>query len=310
MDFPEIYRESLTTLQVNLGYKCNQACIHCHVDASPIRTEMMDKSNLKLIPKIIKRYGIKTLDLTGGAPEMHPLFTDLIAKVSKLKVNIIDRCNLTILTEPGYENLAHYLAKHKVNIIASLPCYEEKNVDSQRGKDVFKKSIRVLKQLNALGYGKNSSQLKLDLVYNPIGPNLPPSQSILEKEYKHELISRFNIQFNNLLVLANMPINRFSNYLESKNELVEYKSLLKKNHNSSNLKSVMCRNTISVDWQGNIFDCDFNQQLGMKSILFPKTLKDLAEDKVIFEGLKICVDEHCFGCTAGNGSSCGGAITK
>ena len=309
MDFPSIKRGRLKTLQVNLGYKCNQSCLHCHVNASPFRTEMMNPKNISLIPKVINSYSIETLDITGGAPEMHPLFKDLVNEACKLGVKIIDRCNLTILDEPGYQDLPEYLAKAKVAIIASLPCYEEENVNKQRGKDVFRKSINVLKILNKLGYGKKDGILSLDLVYNPIGAFLPPPQESLEKEYKYILKERYGIEFNNLLVLANMPINRFSNYLQKKGKLNSYQSMLERNHNSGNLESVMCKSTLSVDWQGNLFDCDFNQQLGASSNLFPRTLRDLSQGNVLMQGKEITVDSHCFGCTAGNGSSCGGSLT-
>ncbi len=309
MEFPNIKRGSLKTLQVNLGYKCNQSCQHCHVNAGPHRKEMMDSFNISLIPKIINKYRIQTLDITGGAPEMHPLFKELVSETSKLNINIIDRCNLTILLEPGYKDLATYLAESKVKIVASLPCYEEENVDKQRGKDVFKKSISVLKILNNLGYGNEEGELKLDLVYNPIGANLPPSQNDLEKEYKNVLNKKYGIRFNNLLVLANMPINRFAQYLQKQGKLNSYQNLLEKNHNPDNLKSVMCKSTLSVDWQGNLFDCDFNQQLGKAVNIFPRTLKDLSEGNIIMEAKEITVDSHCFGCTAGNGSSCGGSLT-
>ncbi len=308
MNFPSIKRDKLNNLQINLGYKCNQACVHCHVDASPLRTEMMDEFNISLIPKVISQYKINTLDLTGGAPEMHPLFKDLISNVSKLNVKIIDRCNLTILTETGYEDLADFLALHKVTIVASLPCYEEINVDAQRGKNVFNKCIKALKQLNKLGYGKENSHLKLDLVYNPNGPYLPPSQNELEKKYKHELMKRYNIEFNNLLVLTNMPIKRFESYLIREGKLNQYKSMLKENYNESNINSVMCRDTISVNWEGKLFDCDFNQQLSLNDYLFPNTLKDLADGKTLIKNNDISIGDHCFGCTAGNGSSCGGAL--
>ncbi len=309
MKFPAIKRREATTLQVNLGYRCNQACTHCHVDASPLRKEMMDEYNISLIPKVLKRYGIKKLDLTGGAPEMHPQFKDLISEVNKLDIDIIDRCNLTILNEPGYEDFAAYMAKERVIIIASLPCYEKDNVDNQRGNDVFRRSIKVLKLLNTLGYGKERTGLKLNLVYNPIGANLPPPQRSLELKYKDELYQRYSIEFNNLFVLTNMPIKRFASYLNNKGDLDEYKLLLEKNHSYKNLDSVMCKDTISVDWQGNLYDCDFNQQLGLKANFSHINLSDLANQNIIIQGNDINVGQHCFGCTAGNGSSCGGALS-
>ncbi len=309
MKFPSIRRAKLSTLQVNLGYKCNQVCVHCHVDASPKRKEMMDAYNISLIPKVIDIYKIKTLDITGGAPEMHPLFTDLITSVAKFNIKIIDRCNLTILQEPGYENMAKFLADKGVSIVASLPCYEEENVDAQRGKNVFNKSIDVLQKLNKLGYGNSSGKLKLDLVYNPSGASLAPSQDILEKKFKEELMKRYQIKFDNLLVLTNMPIKRFSDNLKREGKLNDYLTLLKENHNENNLNSLMCKETISVDWQGNLFDCDFNQQIRLNKYLTPSKLEDLAKEEFLLEEQQITVGEHCFGCTAGNGSSCGGALT-
>ena len=309
MSFPIINRGQLEILQVNLGYKCNQACIHCHVDASPSRTEMMNEYNINLIPEVINKYEIKTLDLTGGAPEMHPLFKSLIIEVNKLGIEIIDRCNLTILKEKGYEDMAHFLAQNKVRVVASLPCYLEENVDEQRGRTVFKKSIESLKLLNSIGYAQKNKGLILDLVYNPNGPSLPPPQKKLEETYKYELMKRYGIEFNNLFVLANMPIKRFSNFLEKEGKLEEYNLLLRNNHNAANLTSVMCKNTISIDWEGNLFDCDFNQQLAIKSKLSPNTLEGLTKELKDVKGIEISVDDHCFGCTAGNGSSCGGALT-
>ncbi len=309
-EFPRIKRSTLQTLQVNIGYKCNQACEHCHVNAGPNRKEMMDEFNISLIPKVIKKYNIKTLDITGGAPELHPSFTDLISKVSIANIEIIDRCNLTILTEPGFEYLANFLANHKVIITASLPCYLEENVDKQRGKGVFEKSIIGLKLLNSLGYGKKNTNLLLNLVYNPSGPNLPPEQNKLEEIYKFELHKNYGIEFNKLLTIANMPINRFSTYLKVTGQLEEYKQLLKQKFNHKTIPSVMCRSSISVDWTGELFDCDFNQQLGLSQIDGPKNIKDLLDTKFSFNGNHISTGEHCFGCTAGSGSSCGGALEE
>ncbi len=269
----------------------------------------MDPYNISLISKVIKEYEIKVLDITGGAPEMHPLFKELILDASKLNIEIIDRCNLTILEEPGFEAMADFLARENVSIVASLPCYKQENVDAQRGKHVFQKSIRVLKTLNKLGYGNDSKKLRLDLVFNPNGALLPPSQESLENVYKNELMKRYKIKFNSLLVLANMPIKRFSDYLEKEWKLDEYLNLLETHHNENNLDSVMCRDTISVNWEGKLFDCDFNQQLGVNKYLFPNTLKDLAEGRTQLKNKRITVGAHCFGCTAGHGSSCGGALT-
>jgi len=306
--FPEIKRDYLDTLQINIGYKCNQTCTHCHVDASPTRTEMMSNQIIKLIPKVIKANNIKMLDITGGAPELHPKFKQLVREVRSLNVEVMDRCNLTILTEPGYENMASFLASNKVQITASLPCYLEDNVDKQRGKGVFEKSILALKKLNSYGYGTNESDLLLNLVYNPSGPQLPPSQKELEDTYRRELQERYGIFFSNLFVLANMPINRYEKYLKIIGKLKEYNNLLKDNHNPGNLKSVMCRTTISVDWKGYLYDCDFNQQLGMKRHGEIKHLDDLLLPIVSLKNNPITIGNHCFGCTAGAGSSCGGAL--
>ncbi len=269
---------------------------------------MMANETISLIPEILKEYKLKTLDITGGAPEMHPGFKELILNTKGLNIQIIDRCNLTILLEPNYIYLPEFLAENKIKIIASLPCYEEGNVDHQRGRGVFQKSIEALKILNKLGYGLIESGLELDLVYNPQGDSLPPSQSGLQEIYKEELLKRHGIRFNKLLVITNMPIKRFATQLDIEGKLISYKSLLKDNYNSSNLDSIMCLETISVDWQGYIFDCDFNQQLRYINTTKPYSLKELLKEKVKFEGMPIAVAEHCFGCTAGSGSSCGGSL--
>jgi len=307
--FPQIKRDNLETLQINIGYKCNQACTHCHVDASPNRTEMMSEDIMKIIPEVIKANNIKMLDITGGAPELHPKFRELVTEVRDLNVEVMDRCNLTILTEPGYENLASFLASKKVQITASLPCYLKENVDKQRGTGVFEKSIIALKKLNSYGYGIKEKDLILNLVYNPSGPQLPPSQKELEDTYRFELKERYGISFSNLFVLANMPINRYEKYLNIIGKLKEYNQLLKDNHNSRNLNSVMCKSTLSVDWKGYLYDCDFNQQLGMRRNGDIKHLDDLLIPRVSLKNNPISIGNHCFGCTAGAGSSCGGELT-
>ena len=307
--FPKIKRDFLQTLQINIGYKCNQACSHCHVDASPSRTEMMSNDIIKLIPKVIKANDIKLLDITGGAPEIHPKFKQLVREVRSLNVEVMDRCNLTILTEPGFENLAGFLASNKVQITASLPCYLEENVDKQRGKGVFEKSILALKQLNSYGYGIKDNGLVLNLVYNPNKPQLPPSQKELEDTYRRELKTRYGIYFSNLFALANMPINRYEKYLNIIGKLNEYNKLLKDNHNSRNLDSVMCKTTLSVDWKGYLYDCDFNQQLGIRRNGEIKHLYDLLTPLVSLKNNPISIGNHCFGCTAGSGSSCGGELS-
>ena len=309
-DFPAIRRQATATLQVNLGYRCNQSCVHCHVNAGPNRTEMMDAGTMALIPQVLAARGIGTLDLTGGAPELHPGFRDLVRSALALGVKVIDRCNLTILVEPGQEGLAEFLAEHEVEVVASLPCYSVDNVDRQRGKGVFDKSIAALQRLNALGYGREGSGRVLNLVYNPQGAVLPPPQPALEADYKRELGAHFGIVFNSLFALANMPIQRFGSMLISKGQFNGYIRLLKDNHRDANLAQVMCRALISVDWLGRLYDCDFNQQLdlpmGGGAEAGPRHLRDLLQADA--DGAPIRVAEHCYGCTAGNGSSCGGAL--
>ena len=273
--FPLIKKEHIETLQVNIGLKCNQACKHCHVNSSPLRTEKMSYEIISLIPKVIEKYKIKTLDITGGAPEMHPEFRNLITTLSDKNIDIIDRCNLTIFFEDGFEDLPQFLAKNNVIVTASLPCYEKDNVELQRGYGVFDKSINALKILNDLGYGKQKDGLQLNLVYNPVNPILPPSQEILEADYKRILFEKYNISFNNLYTITNMPINRYADSLNRENKLDSYYKLLKENFNKNNLENLMCKKTISVNWQGQIYDCDFNQQIDLKGNKGPKTLSDL-----------------------------------
>jgi radical SAM/Cys-rich protein len=307
-DFPPLLRGKLDTLQANLGYRCNQACLHCHVAASPKRTEEMSWETMTLLLEFAQRQQIKTLDLTGGAPEMNPHFRDLVRAARALGMRVIDRCNLTILAEPGYEDLAQFLADQEVEVVASLPCYLEENVNKQRGDGVFQASLNGLRQLNALGYGAPESGRVLNLVYNPGGPTLPPNQGQLELAYKEQLASRYGIVFNHLLALTNMPIRRFGSQLLSQDQFVDYMQLLKGAYQSANLPGVMCRSLISVGWQGEVFDCDFNQMLGLPLGIFASSshLKDLLDRDLT--GHSIRVADHCYGCTAGQGSSCGGAV--
>jgi len=306
-DFPAIKRAKLTTLQVNLGYLCNQTCVHCHVDAGPRRTEIMRRETVDTILEFLRASDVKTLDLTGGAPEMNPHFRYLVGEASKLGVQVIDRCNLTILSETGYEGLAEFLAEHKVEVSASLPCYLGENVDAQRGKGVFADSIAGLKKLNALGYGVEGSGLTLNLVYNPTGTSLPPSQVELELAYKKELKERFDIVFNQLFTITNMPIKRFGSWLISKGEFKNYMRQLKDSYQPANVDGVMCRTLLSIDWQGYVYDCDFNQMLDLPLLGKTQThLSELLETNV--EGMPIAIMDHCYGCTAGQGSSCGGAL--
>jgi radical SAM/Cys-rich protein len=314
-EFPRLKRDQLTALQVNLGYRCNQTCVHCHVNAGPNRTEMMDAENLALIPSVLTARGIGTLDLTGGAPELHEGFRQLVRAASALGVKVTDRCNLTILFEPDQEDLAEFLAEHRVEIVASMPCYSLENVDKQRGEGVFDKSIAALQKLNALGYGHAGSGLTLNLVYNPQGASLPPDQVALQADYKRELFNHFGIVFNELFALVNMPIQRFGSTLISKGKFSDYMRLLKENFAAGNLDSVMCRNLVSVDGQGFLYDCDFNQQLGL-SLPSASPLAQLREGRPHLRhlltddpaGRSIRVADHCYGCTAGQGSSCGGAL--
>ena len=308
--FPQIRRNKLETIQVNLGYKCNQRCLHCHVNAGPNRKEMMSQDNIKLLLQILEIKQISTLDITGGAPEMHPDFNYLVQKARALGVKVIDRCNLTILNEPGYEEMINFLAEHKVEIVASLPCYLEENVDAQRGNGVYNSSIEALKKLNAVGYGEENSDLVLNLVFNPAGPVLPPPQERLAADYKKELLHRHGIRFNNLFTITNMPIKRFGSTLISDGQFEEYMQLLKSSHQDRNLESVMCKNLLSVNWEGYIYDCDFNQMLDLPIRLNSYQhvhLRDLMQEDV--ENNQITVADHCYGCTAGGGSSCGGALT-
>jgi len=304
--FPALRRGPLTTLQVNLGYRCNQACRHCHVGAGPQRTEMMEPATLALIPRVLEARQIGQLDLTGGAPELHPGFRSLVQGARELGVRVIDRCNLTILLEPDQQDLAAFLARESVVVMASLPCYLEANVDRQRGTGAFAASIAGLRQLNRLGYGQSGSPLELNLVYNPQGPSLPPPQQALEEDFRRHLGERYGVVFNRLLTLANMPIERFAASLKLSGELESYRALLRENHNPAHLDQVMCRQLISVDWRGRLFDCDFNQMLGQPSPGL-SDLSDLLECDPA--GGAIAVADHCFGCTAGDGSSCGGALS-
>jgi radical SAM/Cys-rich protein len=304
--FPAIRRGALTTLQVNLGYRCNQSCLHCHVAAGPNRTEAMDRETVDLVLDVLEARRIATLDITGGAPELHPDFRRLVAAARAIGVKVMDRCNLTILQEPGQEDLAAFLAAEQVEIVASMPCYLEDNVDRQRGKGVFDRSIEGLRRLNSLGYGDPRTGLTLNLVFNPQGPSLPPNQEALAADYKRILFERYGIVFNELFALANMPIQRFGSTLISKGQFEGYMTLLQGAHRPDNLSGVMCRSLVSVDYQGFLSDCDFNQMLKLPLGGAGRRLRDLLDHDLA--GQPIRVAGHCFGCTAGQGSSCGGAL--
>ncbi len=308
-DFPALTRGVVDTLQINLGYLCNMSCVHCHVNAGPQRSEQMDAETVDDVLAAAQRLGVSTLDLTGGAPELNPHFRCLVKTARALGLRVIDRCNLSVLLEPGQEDLARFLAAEGVEVVASLPCYLEENVEQQRGKGAYADSIEAIGRLNALGYGSDPD-LPLNLVYNPVGAVLPPPQQALEADYKRELKARFGIVFNQLFALTNMPISRFGAVLLAHGEYHNYLDLLRGSFAPANLDTVMCRNLLSVDWQGYVYDCDFNQMLelplpdGEGGRLHVRQLHSPEQ----LQGRAIRVGEHCYGCTAGQGSSCGGAL--
>ena len=309
-DFPRIRRERLDTLQLNLGYLCNIACLHCHVNAGPTRKELMARETMELALAVAQRHHVGTLDLTGGSPEMNPEFRWFVAAARTQGLQVMDRLNPTIMREPGYEWVGPFLAEQRVEVVASLPCYSQENVDAQRGNGVFEASISALQELNSLGYGRPGTGLELNLVYNPLGPSLPPPQESLEADYKRLLGDQFGIEFNALFTITNMPIKRFGSVLLSKGQYDDYMVLLKNAYRADNLKHVMCRNLVSVDYQGYLYDCDFNQMLGLPLGDGGERphLGDLLEPQKKLPR-RITVGEHCYGCTAGQGSSCGGALS-
>ena len=303
-----LIRSPIQTLQVNIGKRCNQACHHCHVESGPNRTENMQRHTVQRLLALIDGCdSLQTVDITGGAPEMNPHFRFFVAEIRARGIEVIDRCNLSILFEPGQHDTAEFLAEHKVKVVASLPCYLEDNVDKQRGKGVFDKSIQGLQRLNQLGYGQTGSGLELNLVYNPTGIHLPPAQHELEADYRSHLWQHFNIVFNQLFTITNMPIKRFAHQLNREGRLDEYMQLLLDNFNPGAAENVMCKTMLSIGWDGAIYDCDFNQMLeipaqGAHTIFDIDALQDISD--------AIALDDHCYGCTAGAGSSCGGALTE
>ena len=307
--FPAIRRARLETLQVNLGYRCNQSCLHCHVNAGPTRKEMMGAGTVDEVIRYLAAADILALDLTGGAPELNPGFRRLVSAACSRGLRVIDRCNLTVLLEPGQEETAGFLADNGVEIVASLPCYIKDNVDAQRGEGVYEDSLKVLRLLNRLGYGRSDTGLILNLVYNPQGPVLPPPQPDLERDYRNYLEVHHHIVFNHLLTLANVPINRFGSTLVSRGEFAGYMDLLRAAHRDENLAGVMCRTLLSIDWEGYAYDCDFNQMLGLAAPIdgAAKTHISRLGGKDL-NGNPIRVAGHCYACTAGQGSSCGGAL--
>ncbi len=299
-------RKGVYTLQINLGNLCNQACNHCHVGAGPEKTDVMSRETIDMILSLLKNtHHIEIVDITGGAPELNPNFRYLVASVRQMGLGVIDRCNLTVLSEAGQEDTAQFLADYHVQVVASMPCYLEKNVDAQRGDHVYKKSIEGLKKLNALGYGKEGSGLELNLVFNPSGMGLPPAQSALENDYKAFMFENHGIFFNQLLTITNMPIKRFKERMEEIGKLQAYENLLTEKFNPEAAQRIMCKELISVSWNGRLFDCDFNQALDIP-VTSGKNLWDIESfdeiDKVIV------FKNHCYGCTAGSGSSCKGAL--
>ncbi len=308
-DFPPVFRQSLQVLQINLGYLCNQSCVHCHVNAGPHRTEMMSTAVLRQVLDFARESRVEMLDLTGGAPEMHPDFQYLVRTARSLGIQVIDRCNLTILQQPGYEEMAQFLANHQVEIVASLPCYLQDNVDQQRGKGVFQASLTALKQLNSLGYGQPGQSLRLNLVFNPQDAVLPPDQVTLEQAYKQHLQAEYGIVFNRLFAIANMPIQRFGSLLISQGRFQDYLDLLRSSFRNENLQGLMCLNTLSVDWQGYLYDCDFNQMLQLPLIAGGAARPHISQlDPAVLQAAPVATAAHCFACTAGQGSSCGGAL--
>jgi radical SAM/Cys-rich protein len=306
-------RAGIDTVQINVGKLCNQACLHCHVDAGPKRTEIMDRRTAELALEFVRASEAQTVDITGGAPELNPSFRFLVEQARHDGRRVLDRCNLTVLLEPGQEDLAEFLARLQVEIIASLPCYLEANVEKQRGRGVYDKSIAALRRLNALGYGQEGSDLVLNLVYNPVGVHLPPPQAQLEADYKRELGSRFGIRFNHLYTITNMPIARFAHSLEREGKLAAYLELLATAFNPATLDSLMCRHLVSLSWDGFVYDCDFNQMLDMRlGASRPFRLGERPARELVrrLERRDILVDAHCYGCTAGAGSSCGGTLIQ
>jgi radical SAM/Cys-rich protein len=301
-------RARTATLQVNVGKRCNQACHHCHVDAGPARTETMAEAVVERVLALLAASpDVECVDVTGGAPELNPHFRRLVSEARRLGRRVIDRCNLTVLSEPGMEELPDFLAANRVEVVASLPCYGAENVEKQRGRGVFDKSIAALRRLNALGYGRSGSGLGLDLVYNPVGAFLPPAQATLEARYRSELRVRFGIEFCRLLTITNMPIKRFADALRRSGQLAAYVGLLVNHFNPTTVPGLMCRSLVSVGWEGRLYDCDFNQMLELPLGAGRRTIWDV-DDLGALAGREIATASHCFGCTAGTGSSCGGAL--
>ncbi len=304
-------RRSIEVLQVNMGRYCNQACIHCHVESGPTRTEMMSRETAEAVVRFLARSEIPTVDLTGGAPELNENFNYLVESAAGLQRHVMDRCNLTVIFEPGKNYLPEFFKRYQVEVVCSLPCYSEENVDRQRGKGTFDLSIRALRIFNGLGYGKPDTGLVLNLVYNPVGPHLPPPQEQLAQDYRSELREKFGIEFNHLYCLSNMPITRYATHLKLRGEYDRYMELLEANFNAATVDHVMCRNHLSVGWEGSLYDCDFNQMLELPIVDDHGKALHIATASVRqLSGRPITVGNHCYACTAGSGSSCGGALVN
>ena len=303
----ELRAGAVETLQVNVGKLCNQACKHCHVDASPARTEVMTRETAEKVLEAVRRFRIPTLDITGGAPELNPNFRRLVAEARRAGAHVMVRHNLTVMFEPGQEDLPEFFREHGVEVVSSLPYFLEQQTDAQRGRGVFDKSVEALKRLNAVGYGRDGGALKLNLVYNPVGAYLPPAQDAIEKDFRRELLARHGLTFDRLYTITNMPIKRFLEYLRPSGNEERYMRKLVEAFNPATVEGLMCRTLVSVDWTGRLYDCDFNQMLGLGVAHgLPQTIDDF--DPVRLAARRIVTGEHCFGCTAGAGSSCGGAV--
>jgi radical SAM/Cys-rich protein len=304
----ELRSAAIDTLQVNVGKLCNQACKHCHVDASPTRTEIMSVETIEACLDVLRKYKIPTLDITGGAPELNRNFRYLVTEAGKTGAKVMVRHNLTVMFEPDQQDLPEFFAENAVEVVSSLPYFLQQQTDAQRGSGVFDKSIEAIKKLNAVGYGIENSNLVLNLVYNPVGAFLPPPQTAIEADFKRELAKRFDLHFNNLYTITNMPIARFLDYLRRSNNEERYLTRLVNAFNPATVSGLMCRNLISIDWTGRLFDCDFNQMLEITvDDDLPQTIFDFEPEK--FADRKIKTAAHCFGCTAGSGSSCGGSVS-
>jgi len=309
LGYPDLKADGLATLQVNLGWRCNETCKHCHLRAGPNRPEQMSRETLDEIVRVVRRWSIAAVDLTGGAPELNPDYEYLVARLQQSGTHILTRCNLTILLEPGKEHLPGFYRDHRVELVCSLPYYQEDMVDRLRGAGVFQKSLEALRRLNRVGYGTPESDLRLNLMYNPAGAYLPPEQGALEAQFRRELAQRYDIHFHQLFTLLNMPIGRFREFLERSRNYERYMGKLAAGFNPSTVAGLMCRTLLSVAWDGRLFDCDFNHALDLPLLKdLPQTIWDFHLPALATRTIRM--DDHCYGCTAGLGSSCGGRLAE